>query len=413
MLMLSNLERFEVVDEKGSRALFADLAVALLDADYPVVDYLFFRDEKKSMRLPWAAVQKLDRENKQIKVSDFAKAEEFPLEPQKNYVLLKYEILDALLLDLQNRRAIRANDLLLEENGQLCLKAADNSLEAILRRISFGLYKHVSQDGLYDWKYVEFLRGNPQAVRNGAGYHLRITRMPPAEIAQMSNFVPYLHAAELITLLPDPKAVKTLEVMSIERQVQVFEELDEEQAIRLLALMAPDTAADLVGQLQTNMMKKYLEKIPPRQSHRIVELLRYPEDTVGAIMTNDVASLPANLTVAEARQEFRERFQNTDFVYLVYIVTDDESRQLIGVISLRDLFAADDEEKLEEIMDPYIATLSSIDEVKKGAYRVVESQLTAMPVTGKDKKLLGAVTIDAAITAIAPEGNSENLRIFS
>jgi magnesium transporter len=141
--------------------------------------------------------------------------------------------------------------------------------------------------------------------------------------------------------------------------------------------------------------------------------LRYPEDSVGAIMTNDIAFLPANLTVAEARQELRQRFQNTDFVYLVYIVTDDQTRELSGVISLRDLFVAEDGQKLEEIMDTYISTLSSIEEVKKGAYRVVESQLAAMPVTDKDKKILGAVTIDAAITAIAPESNSENLRIFS
>jgi magnesium transporter len=414
MLMLSELERFEVADENDARARFADLAAPLLDTDYPIVKYLFFTIDKKTKRLPWEAVQSVDRKNKQIKVSDLARAEEFPLEPQKDYVLLKYEILDALLLDLQNRRAVRANDLrLVEEDGQLILKAADASLEAILRRISFGIYKRVGKGGLFDWKYIEFLRGDPKAVRNGAGYHLRITRMPPGDIARLCNFVPYLHAAELITLLPDPKAVKTLEVMPLERQLQVFEELDEEEALRLLTLMAPDTAADLMGLLQTEMMKSYLEKIPPRRSRRIVELLRYPEDTVGAIMTNDIAYLPADLTVAEARRKLRDRFQNTDFVYFIYIVNNNETRSLSGVISLRDLFAADDEQKLEEIMDPFIATLSSIGELKESAYRVIESQLAAMPVVGKGKRLLGAVTIDAAITAIAPESNSENLKIFS
>ncbi len=224
------------------------------------------------------------------------------------------------MLDLQNRRAVRANDLQLEEvDGQLQLKAADASVNAILRRISFGLYNHVAEHGLYDWKYVEFLRGNPQAVRSGAGYHLRITRMPPGEIAQLTNFIPYLHAAELLTLLPDPLAVKTLEVMPIERQLQVFEELEEEQAVRLLALMAPDAAADLIGRLQTDWMKRYLEKIPRPQSQRIVELLRYPADSVGGIMTNDVVYLPADLTVAEAREQLRERFLYTDFVYLIWV----------------------------------------------------------------------------------------------
>lgn len=414
MLMLSELERFEITDEKNASARFADFAAPLLDDDYPIVNYLFFRTDKKLLRLSWDAVRSIDLKGGQIKVADFDAAEEFPLEPRKNYVLLKYEILDALLLDLQNRRAIRANDLQLEEeNGRLCLKAVDASLEAVFRRISFGFYKRVGEGGLYDWKYVEFLRGDPKAVRSGAGYHLRITRMPPAEIARLCNFVPYLHAAELITLLPDDKAVKTLEVMPVERQLQVFEELEDEQAIRLLALMAPDTAADLLGLLQTGMMKSYLEKIPARKSRQIIELLRYPENSVGAIMTNDITHLPGHLTVAEAREQLRERFRETDFVYLIYVVEDEESRVLSGVLSLRDLFAAGDEQKLEEIMDPYISTLSSTAEITEAAYRVVESQLPAMPVIGLNKKLIGAVTIDAAIMAIAPGNNSENLRIFS
>jgi magnesium transporter len=414
MLMLSELERFEIADENGARARFADLAAPLLDTDYPIVNNLFFRVDKKTLRLPWEAVRAIDREKRQILVSNFDQAEEVSLEPQKDYVLLKYEILDALLLDLQNRRAIRANDLQLEEeDGLLLLKAADASIEAILRRISFGFYRRVGEGGLFDWKYVEFLRGDPKAVHNGAGYHLRITRMPPGEIARLCNFIPYLHAAELITLLPDAKAVKTLEIMTIRRQLQIFEELEEEQVVRLLALMAPDTAADLLGLLQTEMMKNYLEKIPQKKSRRIIELLRYPEETVGAIMTNDIAYLPAELTVVKARRQLRERFQNTDFVYFIYIVDDEENRSLSGMISLRDLFASRDEQTLEEIMDPYISTLSALEEVEKGAYRVVESQLAAMPVTGKGKKLLGAVTIDAAIMAVAPEDKSENLRIFS
>ena len=414
MVMLSKLKRFEIRDEKGGRAKFADIAVALLDHDYPVVNYLFYKIDKKFFRISWNAVQPIDWKRRQIKVADLEEGEEISLEPQKKYVLLRYEILDALLLDLQNRRAIRAGDLQLEEtDGRLELRAADTGLNPILRRLSLGFYTYVNQKGLYDWKYVEFLRGNPRAVKNGAGYHLRITRMPPAEIAQLTNFIPYLHAAELLTLLPDSLAVKTLEVMPIERQLQVFDELEEEQARRLLTLMSPDAAADLIGRLQTDEMKRFLEKIPRVRSQRIIELLRYPEDTVGGIMTNDIVYFEADLTVAEARVQFRERFEQTDFVYLIYVVGSAKTPALRGMISLRNLFTADDEQKLGDIMDPYIATLSSIDSAKEAAYRIVDSQLAAMPVIGLNKELIGAVTIDAAITEIAPTSNSETMRIFS
>jgi len=414
MVMLSELRRFEIRDDKGKRAKLVDLAVALLDSDYPPVNYIFYEIDKKFMRLSWDAVLSIDWKNKQIKVSNLIQAEEVSPKPNKDYVLLRREILDALLLDLQNRRAIRANGLqLAEKDGRMELCAVDTGLSPILRRISFGFYNYVSEKGLYDWKYVEFLRGNPQAVKNGAGYHLRITRMSAGEIAQISSFVPYLHAAELLTLLPDPQAAKTLELMPDERQLQVFEELDEKQSVSLLGMMAPDAAADLTGRLQTDSMKRLLEKIPREKSQRIIDLLRYPEDTVGGIMTNDVVYFEADLTVAEAREKFRERFQKTDFVYLIYIVSDEENQTLRGMISVRNLLIADDNQKLEVIMDPYVATLSSTDRATEAAYRVVGSQLAAMPVVGLNNKLLGALTIDAAIMKITPTANSENLRIFS
>lgn len=414
--MLSKLLTFTVIDDNGNRAQLADLAVKLLEGDYPAVTQLFYKSEDKLMCLPWDEILSVDKAKKQIKVTDFARAKVFSAEHSKEFVQLKNEILDALILDLQHRRPVRANDLQLkQEDGQLLLKAADASIGAILRRISFGLYRYVGKSGIYDWKYVEFLRGNPQAVRSGAGYHLRITRMANGDIARLTNFIPYLHAAELLTLLPGEKAAKVLELMSRERQLQVFEELDEKDAVQILALMSPDAAADLVGLLQTATMRRYLEKLPRKKSRKIIELLRYPDDTVGGIMTNDVAYLRADLRVAEARKILRECIKETDFVYLIYIVSNDDERHLRGVISLRNLFTVEDEnQKLEDLMDPYLGTLSSTDAAIEAAYRVVDRQLPAMPVVGLNNKLIGAVTIDAAISAInLSNQTSENLRIFS
>jgi CBS domain-containing protein len=416
MVMLSTLCRFEVVDEEGRRARLADLAVALLDGDYPPVTRLLFYSEKgEQVSLAWDDVQEIDWKARRFKVGSLDKGEKLSSGKLRHEVLLGRDVLDALVLDLQNRRATRANDLQLEEeDGTLQLRAADTSVSAIIRRMTRGRYAEVRGKSLYDWKYVEFLRGDPQAVKNGAGYHLRITRLPPGEIAGLCDPLPYLHAAELITLLPDPKAVDTLEAMSAERQLQVFEELDEEQASRLLAIMAPDVAADIVGRLQTGTMQHYLEKLPKKQSERIIELLRYPEDTVGSIMTNDVVYARCDLTVKEAREHLRERLKAPEFVFLIYVVDDDEARRLRGLISLRQLVTADDEEKLEDIMDPYVTTLSPLDPARAASYKVLNSHLAAMPVTGQDGRLLGLLTVDAAVSQVAPRNwSAQAPRIFS
>jgi len=249
---------------------------------------------------------------------------------------------------------------------------------------------------------VEFLRGDPEAVKSEAGQHLRISRLPPGEIARLAAPLPYLHAAELITLLADHKAADTLEAMTPERQLQVFEELSEDQALRLLALMAPDLAADLVGRLQTLTMRHYLEGLPRKQAERIIELLRYPEDTVGGIMTNDLVYACGDLTVAEARKTLREPLKEPDFVYIIYIVNDEKSRRLRGLISLRNLITAADEKRLEEIMDPYVTTLRPLDLAYDNAYRVINSHMAGLPVVGEEGQLLGVVTVDAAVAQVAP-----------
>jgi magnesium transporter len=404
MVMLSQFVRFELVDRHGRHATLLDCAVALLDAEYPPVTRLLFRYEgQEPQTLPWRAVQAIDWRERRIRVADPAESEPASLESLGNEVLLSRDVLDALILDLQHRRATRANDLWLEEaNGWLSLRAADTSARAIVRRVSRGLYGRITTRALYDWRYVECLRGNPQAVRRGAGYHRRITRLPPAEIARLMALLPYLHAAELITLLPAPLATDTLEAMSPEQQLQVFEELEADEAVHLLALMAPNLAADLVGRLPTPTARRYLEWLSKPQSERIIELLRYPEDTVGGIMTSDVVFAEGALTVDEARRTSRERLKEPDFVSLIYVVETTMTRRLRGVISLRSLLTADDAQRLEELMDPYVAALHPLEPSREAAYRVINSHLVAMPVVGHEGQLLGVVTVDAAVAEVAP-----------
>jgi Mg/Co/Ni transporter MgtE len=272
----------------------------------------------------------------------------------------------------------------------------------------------VQKSTLSDWKYIEFLRGDPHAVKAGAGYHRRITRLPSGDIAHLTDPLPYLHAAELLILLPDPIAADTLEACTAERQLQVFEELDEDQGLRLLELMAPDIAADLVSRLNTHIARRYLNHLSQRQSERIIELLRYPEDTVGGIMTNDIISVPARMTVQEARRTLQDRLRGPDFVYFIYIVEDEETRRLRGALTLRDLLIAEEERLVEEIMNPYLVTLHPFEPARVAAYRIINSHLAALPVVGQEGRLLGVVTVDAAVAQVAPQSwSGQAPRVFS
>lgn len=415
MVMLSELLHFRVTDASGDSTKLIDLTIGQLDTDYPLVTHLLYRQNQRGEYvLPWKMVKEIDRAHRQILVEGYGEAKD--VDTLRQAVRLRRDVLDALILDLQNRRATRANDLWLEEEGELRLRlaAADTSGRAIWRRLTRGLYHGIDRRSLYDWKYMEFLRGDPQAVRVGAGYHGRIVHLPPGEIAFLAASVPYLHAAELLELLPAHLAADTLELMAPERQLQVFEELAEKRALQVLEYMAPAVAADIVGRMNTDVARRYLNRLPRKSGELIVDLLQYPEHSVGGIMANDMVTVAVNLKVGKARQILREKLKEPDFVYFVYALEDKAPHKLRGVITLRQLLIAEDDQTIEEIMNPYLIALSPMDSPVEAAYRLLNSQLAALPVIGDKGQLLGTVTIDAAVSQVAPRNwRAQAPKVFS
>ena len=171
---------------------------------------------------------------------------------------------------------------------------------------------------------------------------------------------------------------------------------------------------DLIGQLLPETAQSYLNRMAQPQGGRVVELLRYPEDTVGGIMTNDVVSVPATMTAAEAREALHSRLREPDFIHFLYLVSDEETPKLTGVTSLREFFLADGGQKLEEMMNPYVMTLHALEPAQDAAYKVLRSDLAALPVVGHEGQLLGAVTIDVAVAQVAPANwRAQSPRIFA
>ena len=405
MAVLSIFLQFGLFDASGRRCNLDDIAVGLLESDYPAVTHFLYRNSQgEQMMLSWHAVTSIDWRHARININNFGAAQSVTDESSPQEVLLRRDVLDALVLDLNKRLATRANDLLLEEeNGQLLLKGVDTSSLAILRRLSRRFFGSGPSRSSCDWKYIEFLRGDPRVVRNGAGYHMRIKRLPPGEIAGLCSSLPYLHAAELLTLLPDEVAADTLTAMLSDRQVQVFGELGDEQAVRVLARMRANDAANLLRRLTVESTKSFLKRLPKTRSEKLVDLLRYPEATVGGIMTNDMVILVLDQTIREALLKLRDHLKRTDFTHFLYVVESEASRLLRGTTTLQDLIATDDERSLNEITNIYVMTLDPLEPADSGAYRVINSHLAAMPVIGREKQLLGIVTVDAAVMQVAPQ----------
>ena len=411
MVMFTELLRFHVEDDKRRRARLADMCIALLDDDYPPVTHILFHRDGELCSISWDQVSRIDARRKTICIDDLDSCTSGDDDAD---VMLSRDLMDALVLDLLGRRTTRVCDLwLVEEDNALRLKGADAGLAALLRRVSGGLIARPRKDALFDWRYVEFLRGDPDAVDRGAGYRLRINRLPAGEIARLADYLPYLHAAELLRLLPDEKAADVLQAMSIERQLQVIEELGEDEAVDLVRRMSPDLATDLLGRLHLSTMRRFVSKLPEKRREQVIELLRYPEGSVGGVMINDLIVLPDTMTAKDAREKVQNCIRTTEFVALVFVVDEEPNGKLRGSLSLRRLVAAEPESKLEDLMDPYLETLKPFDSATDAAHRLVGGQLEAMPVADASGRLIGAMTISAAISLVVPLTGPGRLRIYS
>lgn len=417
MLMLSELKKYHLVDSQGARIKLIDLAIKdSAKVDYPPIYRLYFFNHKGELAsLRWEAVREIKLKKREIVVDSFEPAEVFSPEVISKEIFLFRDVQDSIIIDLQNRRVTRANDVWLAQNErEVVVRGADVGLTAVFRRLSGGRLGKPRENNFYDWRYVEFLRGNPEAVKNGAGYNMRINRLAPGEIAGLIDSIPYLHAAELIILLPDELAASVLEVTVLEKQLQIFEELREEDVVKMLGKISPESAAKITRQLEPARAKNYLEKLPPERSQKILQILEFEEGTVGSIMTTDFVFVAKDLTVKEFRDNLTDRLKSPDFVYFIYVVDDDETRHLCGVVSLRRIVTAEEDEKLSDIMDEYVSFLRPLDDARLSSFRIIDSHLAAMPVIDKNGKLLGALTIDAAVSTVAPRGWQDQApRVFS
>jgi magnesium transporter len=216
----------------------------------------------------------------------------------------------------------------------------------------------------------------------------------------------------VLAALDDEAVADAMEEMEPDTQVDVLEDLDPERAADILEEMSPDDAADLVADLDQDTRDEILSRMEADEVEEVQELLGYPEDSAGGIMTTEFVALEAGLTAARAIDRLRELEPDAETIYYVYVTTDDG--QLAGVLSLRDLIVAKPDTPVRDVMirEPVaVAVNADQDEV---AEVVAHYNLLAVPVVDEQNVLMGIVTVDDAIDTVIPTAWKRRLpRVFT
>ena len=248
-------------------------------------------------------------------------------------------------------------------------------------------------------------------LRRNATMHLIkiLNKTHPADIAYLFKHLSERNSRTVFDLLPD--AETSADVLSeMERifRIEFLQLVEAERLAEILSAMADDDAADILADLPEEFRERILVLMADEETEEVAELLSYPEDTAGRIMTSDFVALPEAMTAREAVQEVRKAAE-AEMVFYLY-VTDTEGR-LSGVLSLRQLVIAADDTPLSEFMisDPVCVGVTTDQE--EAARKVSRYNLLAMPVVDHNQVLVGIITVDDVIDVLREEATEDILKM--
>ena len=255
--------------------------------------------------------------------------------------------MDKQIVDIDGRKVVRVNDLRLDEiegttapgrgrrrHGRAAPPARPRGrLPDVAPRPAAAASPSATSTGRTS------TRSRARSRRSSCACRTRgLAELHPADLADDHRPARPRDRAGILASLDDEAAADAIEEMEPETQVEVLEDLEPERAADILEEMSPDDAADLVADLSETAREEILALMEHDEAAEVQELLGYPEDTAGGIMTTEFVAVPGDLTAAETIDRLRELEPDAETIYYVY-VTDDDGR-LVGVLSLRDLIVA-------------------------------------------------------------------------
>jgi CBS domain-containing protein len=351
-----------------------------------------------------------------------------PFEQRPGELLLARNLWDKQVVDLQNHKVVRVNDVLISDTpleidssrqARWWVRGVDVrlSLSGILRRLHlarlFGILSPTSPPAdIVPWKYVVMFGSN---VPGGFPVqHSKLAALHPVEIARITDSVSYRQGAEIISSLNDTLAADTLEEIDESRQTDIVEQIPDERAADILEEMSPDEATDLLADLPDDKANSLLRQMDKQDAEEIRRLLRYPDDTAGGMMNTVFVKVLPTQTVGEVIESNKEAFGSADLIYYIYVVDPEDEQRLVGIITVRDLLVHDRGTKIGDIMLKDLIVVTPDESQKEVARKMAEYNLMALPVVDDSGRLLGVVTADDALDALLPEGWKRRIpRIFS
>jgi CBS domain-containing protein/sporulation protein YlmC with PRC-barrel domain len=327
----------------------------------------------------------------------------------ENGLLLVENILDKQIVDLNGRKLVRVNDVRIATlpAGTYAV-AVDIGIEGLLRRIGIAspfkyflsLFGIKIPSKFILWDDVQAIDHSNSNIRLSKSY-AKLHTLHPSDLADILEDLGKKSSMSLFSSLDEEKAADVLEELETNTQIHIIENLPVNKAADVLEKMPADEAADIIDELEDERAEQLLNEMDLETSQEVRELLEYPDNSVGSLMTTDILSFKAGVTVEDVIKELRLKKPEPAELYNLFVT--ERNDELIGTFNLRDLVVANPETLVSDIMKSEPVFLYDNQKVDDIAELISKYNLLAVPVVDNDNQLQGMVVVDDVVEDLINE----------
>lgn len=250
----------------------------------------------------------------------------------------------------------------------------------------------------YDFETLEAM------VKNRQYRELKeaLMEMNEVDIAQfILDITPTEYAILAFRTLPKELAAEVFSNLESDVQEAIINAITDRELAAIMEELYVDDAVDMLEELPANVVKRVLKNTQPDDRQLINQFLKYPENTAGSIMTAEFVDLKENMTVEDAIKRIRRTGEDKETIYTCYVL--DSRRHLIGVVTVKGLLLAQDDDLVVDIMDDDVMKVMTTDDQEEVAYLFSKYDLLSIPVVDRENRLVGIITVDDAVDVMEEE----------
>ncbi|MEA4942757.1 MAG: magnesium transporter [Oscillibacter sp.] len=245
-------------------------------------------------------------------------------------------------------------------------------------------------------KIEEFIRRKQYAALRDL-----LSPIEAADIALLMGDLPEEDLPLLFRLLPKELAAAVFVELGSDEQELLIQGFSNTELKEVLDELYLDDAVDIVEEMPANVVKRILKHSDPDMRKSINEILKYPDDSAGSIMTTEFVDLKASMTVEDAFKRIRRTGPDKETINICYVI--DDNRHLIGLVTIRTLLLAEEDAVIGDIMETSIVSVTTLDDQEYTARSLSKYDFLALPVVDTENRLVGIVTVDDAMDVLQEE----------